>query len=138
MSANVNQAAASFGAGRFCGVSARGVSKLTGENMREIEAHRMRERPISWANLAIRYDVNEVDLRRLFAPVNDDQPKPKASPPPVALAATACQSGRSRLKWTDAQLANLYLAKSGQISVREACRRNKCSITAIRTWMADQ
>ena len=58
---------------------------------------------------------------------------------PVAVKRDASpRAGRAPLQWTPEQLANLWLAWGGEISVREACRRNKCSITAVRTWMADR
>jgi len=72
----------------FCGRAVHGVSSLTAEDMRQIEAHRAKERPTPWAHLALRFGVNEIDLRNLFAPpANDDKPSaPK--PDPVAKAVT--------------------------------------------------
>ena len=65
----------------FCGRAAHGVSGLGSEEMRQIEAHRSKERPTPWAHLAARYRVNEIDLRRLFEPANDDVVMPKAVAP---------------------------------------------------------
>lgn len=50
-------------AGSFATGRRRG---LTGEELREIEAHRARERPTSWQNLALRYGRCEADLRDLY------------------------------------------------------------------------
>lgn len=58
--------------GNYCGRAARGVSNLGHEQMRQIEAHRAKDRPTPWPHLAARYGVNEIDLRRMFEPANDD------------------------------------------------------------------
>lgn len=76
--------------GRFCGRAVHGVSNLSHEDMRQIEAHRAKERPTPWAHLAMRYRVNEIDLRRLCDPLNDNRPEP-VKPAPVREALTPAQ-----------------------------------------------
>lgn len=58
----------------------RTISNLSAEDMRQIEAHRAKDRPTPWAHLASWYSANEVDLRNLFEkPANDDAAaKPEA------------------------------------------------------------
>lgn len=73
--------------GRFCGRAVHGVSNLSGEDRRQIEAHRAKDRPTPWAHLALRYGVNEIDLRKIFEPAaNDDAPLPVAVVAPPAPA----------------------------------------------------
>lgn len=69
--------------GNYCGRAVHGVSNLSFEDRQQIAAHRAKERPTPWSHLAIRYGVNEIDLRQLFAPpANDDKPEPKPTPVP--------------------------------------------------------
>lgn len=58
--------------GRFCGRAVHGISNLSREDLHQIEAHRCRERPTPWAHLAVRYSVNEIDLRNFFQPKSDN------------------------------------------------------------------
>jgi hypothetical protein len=67
--------------GNYCGRAVHGVSNLGREEMREIEAHRSKERPTPWAHLALRYNVNVVDLRRLFEQKNDNAPAAAVASP---------------------------------------------------------
>lgn len=68
--------------GNYCGRAVHGVSSLSLEDMRQIEAHRAKDRPTPWAHLALRYNVNEIDLRTMFvSAANDDQPAPVAVVP---------------------------------------------------------
>lgn len=59
----------SSGAGLFA-TSKRGG--LTGEEIREIEAHRCRDRPTPWQALAVRYGRCEADIKALFEADNDN------------------------------------------------------------------
>lgn len=69
----MNRTANSSVGGSYCGRAVNGVSNIGPEEMRQIEAHRARDRPTPWAHLAARYSVNEIDLRNLFSrPANDD------------------------------------------------------------------
>lgn len=70
--------------GRFCGRAVHGISNLSAEDMRQIEAHRHRDRPTPWPHLAVRFGVNEIDLRRLFEPKNDNVAEPMPTPRPEA------------------------------------------------------
>lgn len=49
---------------------------LTHEEIREIEAHRAKDRPTPWQALAIRYGRSEIEIRALFQtkPANDVAP----------------------------------------------------------------
>jgi hypothetical protein len=69
--------------GRFCGRAVHGVSNLGSEQMREIEAHRAKDRPTPWAHLALWYGVNEIDLRGLFEASNTDVREPRAHAGPL-------------------------------------------------------
>lgn len=86
--------------GRFCGRAVHGVSNLGSEQMREIEAHRSKDRPTPWPHLAARYGVNEIDLRRLFDPANDDAPaRPTAVAPLSKEEQAARRDERFRAMW---------------------------------------
>lgn len=52
--------------GRWCGRAARGVSTLSAEDWRQVEAHRSKERPTPWQALSERYGVPVADLRAHF------------------------------------------------------------------------
>ncbi len=70
----------------FCGRAAHGVSNLSREDRMQIMAHRAKERPTPWAHLAVRFNVNELDLRSMFDPRNDNlvEPVEVAQPEPSA------------------------------------------------------
>jgi hypothetical protein len=53
---------------------------LTNEEIRQIEAHRARERPTPWQALAKRYAVSEITLRQLFDGLESISPSPMADP----------------------------------------------------------
>lgn len=78
----------------------RAISNLSAEDMRQIEAHRAKDRPTPWAHLAAWYSVNEVGLRNLFEkPANDDA---AAKPEPPAITKEerrAARDARFRLMW---------------------------------------
>lgn len=95
----VNQTAAAFGAARFCGRADTGISKLTIEDLRQIEAHRAGSRPTPWPHLALRYGVNEIDLRGLFESANDDRPKGCVEEPLSRQEAGARRNARFREMW---------------------------------------
>lgn len=65
--------------GNYCGRAVHGVSNLSGEDLRQIEALRARERPVPWCHLARQYNVCEADLRQYFegATVSSPPPAPK-------------------------------------------------------------
>lgn len=85
--------------GQWCGRAVHGVSSLCGEDMRQIEAHRAKERPTPWAHLALRYGVNEIDLRRLFEPGNDNLlPRPA---PDQKQATRTERERRFRTMWAE-------------------------------------
>lgn len=73
---------------------------LTGEEIREIEAHRAKDRPTPWAALARRYGRCEADIRALFV-------TPEKSSTPAARITAEDQSGRKNFPWVDAQVAYL-------------------------------
>lgn len=54
------------GRGAYCGRAANGVSALSMEDLRQVEAHRSKERPTPWSHLARRFGCNEVDLRMMY------------------------------------------------------------------------
>lgn len=75
---------ASFDArGSYCGRPARGISNLSPADLRQIEAHRAKERPTPWAHLAARFGVNEIDLRQLLDAPNDNAPVPEGRTVPA-------------------------------------------------------
>lgn len=65
---------------------------LTQAEIREIEAHRAKDRPTPWAALARRYGRCEADIRALYA-------EPEAPAPVV--------EKRTNFPWTDAQVGYL-------------------------------
>lgn len=75
--------------GNYCGRAARGVSSLGHEEMRQIEAHRSKDRPTPWAHLADRYGVNEIDLRQMYQPANDHDAPAQACERSVVFASLA-------------------------------------------------
>jgi hypothetical protein len=67
--------------GRFCGRARHGISSLSAEDMRQIEAHRAKHRPTPWQALARRYNVNELDLRQIVVGLTPaHRPEQAASP----------------------------------------------------------
>lgn len=68
--------------GAWCGRAGHGVSNLSNDDMHQIAAHRAKDRPTPWPHLAVRFGVNEIDLRRLFE-VNDNVPVIAATPRPA-------------------------------------------------------
>jgi hypothetical protein len=111
MSGNANSAAAAFGAGRFACSARRTISNLTPEELAEVERERSKDRPTSWAHLAARYAVNELDLRRMF-----DPNKPKAVTEPAKPAPTTFQD---HLAARNVRLAEMWLAG---VPVADICR----------------
>lgn len=83
--------------GRFCGRAVHGVSNLSAEDFRQIEAHRAKERPTPWAHLAMRYGVNEIDLRRLVEGSNDNEPA--ARPVPIQASPLSQREQRFKTMW---------------------------------------
>lgn len=110
MSRNANSAAAAFGAGRFACSARRTISNLTPDELSEIERERSKDRPTSWAHLAARYAVNELDLRAMF-----DPNKPKAATPPERPAPVTFQD---HLAARNVRLAEMWLAG---VPVAEIC-----------------
>lgn len=94
MNASMNPASA----GLFA-TSRRGG--LSNEEIREIEAHRAKDRPTPWPALAKRYGRCEADLRAYFAP------KPAPAPPPAVTAgdalASALRAGAAALAPAEAE-----------------------------------
>lgn len=85
--------------GLYCGRAIKGVSNLCLEDMRQIEAHRAKDRPTPWAHLAARYGVNEIDLRTMFS-ANDNLRQP--APPEDEPRLTADQrDARFTAMWTE-------------------------------------
>jgi len=111
MSGNANNAAAAFGAGRFACAARRTISNLTPAELSEIESERLKDRPTSWAHLAARYAVNELDLRRMF-----DPNKPKAVAAPEAPKPVSFQE---HMAARAIRLAEMWLAG---VPVDEICR----------------
>lgn len=109
--------------GRFCGRAVHGVSNLSHEDMRQIEAHRAKERPTPWAHLARRYAVNEIDLRQLFEGANDNA-LPVATPPQDVAAANE-RDERFRALWLSetAKSEIAYLLGMGFHSIDRTRRR---------------
>ena len=70
--------------GNYCGRAVHGVSNLSSEDRMQIMAHRAKERPTPWSHLAVRFNVNELDLRGMFEPRNDNlvEPVEVVSPEP--------------------------------------------------------
>lgn len=110
MSGNANNAAAAFGAGRFACAARRTISNLTPAELSEIETDRSKDRPTSWAHLAARYAVNELDLRRMFDP---NKPKAVAAPAPVPV------TFQDHLAARGTRLSEMWLAG---VPVVEICR----------------
>ena len=99
--------------GNYCGRAVHGVSNLGREEMREIEAHRGKERPTPWPHLALRYNVNEVDLRRLFEPKNDNAPTP-----PQEVLPSPTRDDAMRLR--DLTFVALWQAETPRIDIMAA------------------
>lgn len=74
----VHESAGSFATARRGG--------LTNEEIRQIEAHRARERPTPWQALSKRYAVSEISLRQLLDGLNSIAPE-KAETPETPLDA---------------------------------------------------
>lgn len=74
---------------------------LTQTEIREIEAHRAKERPTPWAALARRYGRCEADIRALYA-----QAEPEPAPE---------QPTRKNFPWNDDQMSML-LRDYGKVS----------------------
>lgn len=90
--------------GQYCGRAVQGVSNLCAEDLRQIEAHRAKERPTPWAHLARRDGVNELDLRAMFCGVNDRAEPVMANPPPLSLTPRTTVSEREarfRTLWNE-------------------------------------
>lgn len=125
---------------------------LTATEIREIEAHRAKERPTPWSALARRYGRCEADIRALFAPAPDqtDEPWPFgeasqavqaivreiAKVHGVTLAQMAAPQGGTRvanMKVWKAQRASYVAAKRvGNLTMMQlegVFRRDKASIT---------
>jgi hypothetical protein len=62
--------------GNYCGRAVHGVSNLSREDRMQIMAHRAKDRPTPWAHLAVRFNVNELDLRAMCEPRNDNLVEP--------------------------------------------------------------
>jgi hypothetical protein len=83
----------------FCGRAVHGVSSLSSEDRQQILAHRARDRPTPWAHLSVRFNVNELDLRAMFEPKNDNA-QPTSLPIAVSRdEAAAIREARFRDMW---------------------------------------
>ena len=101
-------------AGDYCGRAVHGVSSLGYHELREIEAHRAKDRPTPWPHLAARYGVNETDLRALFERANDGAPK---APPPPSPRQPASRDDRFRAMW-EAGVPNLEIMTALRLSAQ--------------------
>lgn len=102
-------------AGRFCGRAVTGISKLSREDIHQIEAHRTRERPTPWAHLAKRYGVNEIDLRQIFEGPCETRLPP--APTPVVLNSAAAR--QAVLCERDARFRGLWLSGMPKTEISE-------------------
>lgn len=109
MSGNANNAAATFGAGRFACAARRTITNLSPAELSEIEGERSKGRPTPWAHLAAQYAVNELDLRQMF------DPNKPAAPAPEKPAAVTFQEHRAA---RNVRLEAMWLAG---VPVAEIC-----------------
>jgi hypothetical protein len=98
-----------------------GISKLTQADLRTIADERAKDRPTSWANLALRFGVNELDLRGLFDPENDNAPKAPAPAPALGPKAQR-----------DARFAAMWIEGVPVARMREAFGLSEQKVRAIR------
>lgn len=116
--------------GNYCGRAVHGVSNLGAEEMRQIEAHRSKERPTPWAHLALRYNVNEVDLRRLFEPKNDNTAPP---PHPVPVARPApCSAREDAMRLRDMTFKALFEAGTPREDIMAALKISASTVDKMR------
>lgn len=82
---------------------------LTEVEIREIEAHRLKDRPTPWNALARRYGRCEADLRAVFDPpvALPVAIPPKIVPPQAAAPVVRNKTGRKVTFWSDARVALL-------------------------------
>lgn len=108
--------------GTYCGRAVHGVSNLSFEDLRQIEAHRAKDRPTPWAHLARRYSVNELDLRAMFVGTNGNSEPVIAMAPQLAPRTRSIEGEREarfRALWTSgapkSEIAYLMAMTSAQM-----------------------
>ena len=111
--------------GRFIGRAVTGVSKLTLEDLGQIEAHRAKDRPTPWPHLAVRYGVNEIDLRQMFE-VKDERPAPLPVPAPRTAPPRAAVTAR------DASFTTLWNAGTPKTDIALALGVHLLTVDKMR------
>jgi len=102
---------------------------FTSEEIREIKAHRAKERPTPWAALARRFGRCEADIRALFAPV-EVATKPALDKLPARHA-----TGRKPPAWTPSEIAIFARVQRHELSVRSASRQLERAPSNVQYWV---
>jgi len=82
---------------------------LTQAELREIEAHRAKERPTPWQALAMRYGRPVAEIRALYA---DMQEKTQAAPREVEVINLPTATTDAGIFWTEAKVSKLLMLRN--------------------------